>query len=39
VQNPKDKNGVHYYTPETFGLSREQINREFIEYNEFLSTL
>jgi hypothetical protein len=39
LQNPKDKNGVHYYTPETFGLTREQINMEFAEYNDFLSTL
>jgi len=38
-QNPKDKNGVHYYTPETFGLTRDKINTEFAEYNEFLSTL
>lgn len=39
LQNPKDKNGVHYYTPETFGLTREQINREFKEYNDFLYSL
>jgi hypothetical protein len=39
IQNPKGKNGVHYYTPETFGLTRETINREFSEYNEFLTTL
>ena len=39
IQNPKDKNGVHYYTPETFGLTREQINMEFQDYNEFLTTL
>lgn len=39
IQNPKDKNGVHYYTPETFGLTREMIHKEFTEYNEFLSRL
>lgn len=39
IQNPKDKNGVHYYTPETFGLTRDQINKEFTSYNEFLSRL
>lgn len=39
VQNPKDKNGVHYYTPETFGLTREIINHEFEGYNDFLTTL
>jgi hypothetical protein len=39
LRNPKDKNGVHYYTPETFGLTREMINREFSEYNDFLTTL
>lgn len=39
MQNPKDKNGVHYYTPETFGLSREIINKEFPEYLDFLTTL
>lgn len=39
IQNPKDKNGVHYYTPETFGLTKEMIHKEFTEYNEFLSRL
>lgn len=39
VQNPKGKNGMHYYTPETFGLTREMINEEFAEYNKFLTTL
>jgi hypothetical protein len=39
IRNPKGKNGVHYYTPEDFGLTREQIDLEFIEYKEFLSTL
>ena len=39
IRNPKGKNGVHYYTPEDFGLTREMINAEFKEYNEFLSTL
>lgn len=38
-QNPKGKNGVHYYTPEDFGLTRDMIHEEFKEYNEFLSTL
>jgi len=39
IQNPKDKNGVHYYTPGTFGLTNDQINQEFASYNEFLSRL
>jgi hypothetical protein len=38
-KNPKGKNGVHYYTPEDFGLTRDIINAEFKEYNEFLTTL
>jgi hypothetical protein len=39
AQNPREKNGVHYYTPENFGLTREMINAEFTDYNEFLKTL
>ena len=38
-ENPKGKNGVHFYTPETFGLTREKINSHFTEYNEFLAKL
>jgi hypothetical protein len=39
IQNPKGKNGVHYYTPETFGLTKEMINAEFSAYNDFISSL
>jgi len=39
IRNPKGKNGVHYYAPETFGLTREMINAEFSEYQTFLSAL
>jgi len=39
IQNPKGKNGVHFYTPETFGLTTEVIDREFTEYHDFLSSL
>ncbi len=37
--NPKDKNGVHYYTPTDFGLTEEGINSKFNKYNDFLSKL
>lgn len=37
--NPKDKNGVHYYTPTDFGLTEEGINSKFEKYNDFLSKL
>jgi hypothetical protein len=31
-ENPKDKRGVHHYGPEDFGLSREQLDRDFAPY-------
>jgi hypothetical protein len=33
-QNPKDKRGVHRYGPGDFGLSREQLDRDFAPYRE-----
>ncbi|MCK9220610.1 MAG: sulfotransferase [Bacteroidales bacterium] len=36
---PRNKFGIHEYTAEDFGLSRDLINSKFTEYNEFLSTL
>jgi hypothetical protein len=32
--NPKDKRGAHRYLPEDFGLSREQLDRDFAPYRE-----
>lgn len=37
--NPKDKNGVHYYTLADFGLNKEGVNSKFIKYNDFLAHL
>ncbi len=33
-RNPKDKRGAHRYGPEAFGLSREQLDRDFAPYRE-----
>jgi hypothetical protein len=33
-QNPKDKRGAHRYQPEDFGLSRDQLDRDFAAYRE-----
>jgi hypothetical protein len=33
-ENPKDKRGVHRYRPEDFGLSREQLDRDFAAYRD-----
>jgi len=33
-RNPKDKRGAHSYTPEHFGLDREQLDRDFAPYRE-----
>ncbi len=38
-QNPKDKNGVHYYTPEDFGLTDEFIARKFEHFIDFFEKL
>lgn len=37
--NPKDKNGVHYYTLADFGLTKDTINSKFRKYNDFLAKL
>lgn len=37
--NPKDKNGIHYYTIEDFGLSGKKIEHLFSNYLEFLNDL
>ena len=39
AENPKEKNGMHYYTPEDFGLKRELIHEEFSDYNDFLKNI
>lgn len=33
-ENPRNKRGVHRYGPEDFGLSREQLDRDFAAYRE-----
>jgi hypothetical protein len=33
-RNPKDKRGVHHYGPEDFGLTREQLDRDFAAYRD-----
>ena len=35
-ENPRDKNGLHFYKLEDFGLTTEAINKRFDHYNEFL---
>ncbi len=37
--NPKDKNGVHHYSLQDFGLTEKEINRQYAEYIDFLSQL
>ena len=39
AENPKGKNGVHVYTPEDFGLTKEMIDRKFGHYLDFLNDL
>jgi len=39
AQNPKDKNGVHQYPLEKFGLAQKQIDDQFQNYNDFLKQL
>jgi hypothetical protein len=36
---PKNKNGKHIYTLETFGLNKEQINHQYSDYLIFLEEL
>ncbi len=38
-QNPKDKNGAHYYTLEDFGLNDEFIARRFERFIDFFEQL
>ncbi len=33
-ENPKNKRGAHRYEPEDFGLTREQLDRNFAPYRE-----
>ncbi len=37
--NPKDKNGVHVYNLEDFGLTEEYINREYASYIDYIEQL
>ena len=37
--NPKDKKGVHVYTLEDFGLTEEEINRQYAHYIDFMNEL
>jgi len=39
AQNPKDKHGVHNYTLEDFGLTQDQINKQYHNYNQFIAHL
>ncbi len=38
-KNPKDKNGKHIYSLETFGLNKEEINHQYSDYLTFLEEL
>ncbi len=38
-KNPKDKNGKHVYSLETFGLNKEDINYQYRDYLAFLEKL
>jgi hypothetical protein len=35
-ENPRDKNGLHFYQMKDFGLQADKINERFAHYNEFL---
>jgi len=35
-ENPRDKNGLHMYQLEDFGLTEESVNRKFNEYIKFV---
>jgi len=37
--NPKDKHGIHNYSLEQFGLNKEQIDQEYIDYINVLENL
>jgi hypothetical protein len=34
LSNPKNRHGMHRYTPEDFGLTRVQLDRDFAPYRE-----
>jgi hypothetical protein len=38
-ENPKDKNGVHQYYLEDFGINEDYVNKRFEKYIEFLNQL
>jgi hypothetical protein len=38
-ENPREKNGLHIYQPEDFGLTADQIHSKFEIYNRFLSSV
>lgn len=38
-KNPKDKNGKHVYSLDTFGLTKEEINHQYSNYITFLEAL
>ncbi len=38
-ENPKDKNGVHQYSLEEYGISKDYVNKRFERYINFLNTL
>ena len=37
-ENPRDKNGLHMYELENFGLTEETVNRKFEQYIEFIKS-
>ena len=38
-ENPREKNGLHFYQMKDFGLNKEMVNAKFKHYNEFLIKL
>ena len=38
-ENPRDKNGLHQYELEDFGLTSELVNSKFEAYNTFLTQI
>jgi hypothetical protein len=38
-ENPKDKHGAHTYSLDTFGLTKDQINKQYSDYLTFLEQL
>lgn len=37
AENPRDKNGLHMYRLEDFGLTEEMVNKKFSEYIKFMN--